>query len=302
METGNTAPGRRERLSANPTIARVLSRAHSLIVPELRGLNAGLRALSATGHHLQYKVEGLLRPSAEWFDHEIDVQWQWVARQRSMFLERGVLNTLAIKPGAEILEICCGDGFNAHRFYAERGAHVLAVDHNREALAHAQRFHARPGTEYRWCDILKGIPEGPFDNVIWDSAIHHFTPSEVAVVLASIHRSLAAGGVLSGYTVIEPGESYAYARQQFQDPEDLADLLAGEFAHVAVLETPDALRRNLYFFASDVLGALPFTQGIHRASTPAGLAGPERVSRTVDQGASPNGRVTDRGQRSRAPR
>jgi len=242
---------------------------HGVIVPPLRLFNAGLRALSAGSHHLQYKVEGFLRPSAEWFDHEIDVQWQWPARQRSMFLERGVLNTLAIRPGGEILEICCGDGFNAHRFYAERGAKVLAIDHNRAALAHARRFHARPNVEYRHCDIRLGLPEGPFDNIIWDSAIHHFTLPELAVILESVHRSLAGGGVLSGYTVIEPGESYSYARVSFTDPEALADLLAGEFAHVAVLETPDVLRRNLYFFASDVLKSLPFTDGVHRAAEPA---------------------------------
>jgi len=242
---------------------------HGVIVPPLRLFNAGLRALSAGSHHLQYKVEGFLRPSAEWFDHEIDVHWQWPARQRSMFLERGVLNTLAIRPGGQILEICCGDGFNAHRFYAERGAKVLAIDHNRAALAHARRFHARPNVEYRHCDIRLGIPEGPFDNIIWDSAIHHFTLPELADILASVHRSLAGGGVLSGYTVIEPGESYSYARMSFADPESLAELLAGEFDQVAVLETPDALRRNLYFFASDVLSALPFAPGIHRVSQPA---------------------------------
>jgi SAM-dependent methyltransferase len=251
---------------AAPALAPALAALYRLLVPALRRFNAVLRAACAASHHLQYKVEGFLRPSAEWFDHEIDVSWQWAARQRSMFLERGVLNTLAIRPGAEVLEICCGDGFNAHRFYAERGAHVLAVDHNREALVHARRFHSRANIEYRPCDILQSIPEGPFDNVIWDSAMHHFTLSEVAAILASAHRSLAPGGVLSGYTVIEPGQDYAYARLRFQGPEALADVLTGEFAHVSVLETPDAMRRNLYFFASDVASALPFAEGIRQLS------------------------------------
>lgn len=256
------------RVRSNRATAAILSRLHPLIVPPLRTFNAGLRAVSAGCHHLQYKVEGFLRPSAEWFDHEIDVQWQWVARQRSMFLERGVLNTLAIRPAAKILELCCGDGFNAHRFYAERGSQVLAVDHNESALRHARRFHARPNVEYRACDIREGVPEGPFNNVIWDAAIHHFTLAEAEVILASIHRSLAAGGVLSGYTVIEPNDDYAYSRVRFADPESLAKVLSAEFAHVAVLETPDALRRNLYFFASDVAKALPFAEGIHQTSEP----------------------------------
>jgi ubiquinone/menaquinone biosynthesis C-methylase UbiE len=257
-------PGRLGQLRSSPAVARGLSGAHGLIVPALRMLNAVLRAVSAASHHFQYKVEGFLRPSAEWFDHEIDVQWQWVARQRSMFLERGILNTLAIGPGAEILEICCGDGFNAHRFYSGRAKLVLAVDNNRTALRHARRFHARWNIEYRRCDILQGVPDGPFDNVIWDAAMHHFTLAEVTTILASIHRSLASGGVLSGYTVIEPDEDYAYTRLRFPDPEALVALLAGEFANVAVLETPDALRRNLYFFASEDQRALPFAPGVHR--------------------------------------
>jgi SAM-dependent methyltransferase len=269
MSAERSRRGALARLRANATLARLLSRLYPLIVPPLRRLNAGLRAVSAGSHGLQYKVEGFLRPSAEWFDHEIDVQWQWVARQRSMFLERGVLNTLAIRPAGQILEICCGDGFNAHRFYAERGARVLAVDHNDEALRQARLFHARPNVEYRSWDIRQGIPEGPFDNVIWDAAMHHFRLREVTAILASVRRSLASGGVLSGYTVIEPGTDYSFSRLRFADPESLAELLEVEFAHVAVLETPDPLRRNLYFFASDVQEALPFAQGIHRAAAPA---------------------------------
>lgn len=255
------------RLRASAGGSRALFHLHRLIVPPLRRINAGLRAMCAGSHHLQYKVEGFLRPSAEWFDHEIDVQWQWVARQRSMFLERGILNTLAIRPGAEVLEICCGDGFNAHRFYAERARRVLAVDHDEAALRHAQRFHARANVEYRHCNILAGVPWGCFDNVVWDAAMHHFTPAEVTAILSSVHGSLASGGVLSGYTVIEPDEDYAYTRLRFTGPEALVELLAGEFAHVAVLETPDTLRRNLYFFASEDPGGLPFTPGLHQGPT-----------------------------------
>jgi SAM-dependent methyltransferase len=241
-------------------IARFLFR---ILVPSLRRLNAGVRALSSGLHHLQYRLEGLLLSSAEWFDHEIDVHWQWVARQRYMFLERGVLNTLVIRPGASVLEVCCGDGFYAHRFYAERAGQVLAVDHNQAALRHARRFHGRPNIEYRACDIRQGVPQGPFENIVWDAAIPHFTQAELATILRSIHGALVSGGVLSGYTEITPDE-YSYNKLRFDGPEDLADLLAREFPHVAVFETPGAERRNLYFFASDVHRELPFGGGIRR--------------------------------------
>jgi SAM-dependent methyltransferase len=254
---------------------------YNVLVPSVRRLNGALRTASARSHQFQYKVEGFLRPSAEWFDHEIDVYWQWVARQRSMFLERGVLNTLAIRSGAQVLELCCGDGFNAHRFYAERAEHVLAVDHDPTALAHARRFHARPNLEYRACDVLQGLPEGAFDNIVWDSAMHHFSLSEVAMILASAHRSLTPEGVLSGYTVIDPEEDYAYARLRFESSDALGDLLAGEFAHVAVLETTDASRRNVYFFAADVAARLEFAPGLRRP------AGTQRSHTRTDSQSQP---------------
>lgn len=233
-----------------------------MLVPPLRAVNAVLRRAAAASHRFQYKVEGFLRPSAEWFDHEIDVHWQWPALNRSSFLERGVLGALAIRPGAAVLELCCGDGFNAARFYAARAGSVLALDHNEEALAHARRRHSRPNVEYRLADVRGQLPPGPFDNVIWDSAIHHFTLAEGAAVLAAAHRSLRGGGLLSGYTLIEPGNEYEYSRINFSDPGDLLALLTNEFAHVAVVETSDPQRRNLYFFASDVRSALPFPEGV----------------------------------------
>jgi 2-polyprenyl-3-methyl-5-hydroxy-6-metoxy-1,4-benzoquinol methylase len=248
-------------------MATLRSVAYRLLVPPVRMLNAWLRALTGITHHFQYKVEGFLRPSAEWFDHEIDVHWQWVARERSTFLERGVLNTLAMPPGAEILELCCGDGFNAHRFYAARGSRVIAVDHNAHALRHARRYHRRANIEYRQCNISKELPQGPFDNVVWDSAIHHFSEPEAIDILTSAHAQLRPAGVLSGYTVIEPHSEYAYTRMPFSSPEQLAELLGRVFAHVAVRETPDALRRNLYFFASDTREALPFAPGVSPSTT-----------------------------------
>jgi SAM-dependent methyltransferase len=249
-------------LRKRPAAARPLARAHRVLVPALQACNAALRRLTALTHRFQYKVEGFLSPSAEWFDHEIDVHWQWPALGRASFLERGVLSALAIRPGAEVLELCCGDGFSAARFYAARARRVVALDTNEQALDHARRRHSRPNLEFRRGDVRDELPAGPFDNVIWDSAIHHFTLAEAAAVLAAAHRTLRGDGVLSGYTVIEPGEDYAYSRISFADPADLLALLGREFAHVAVVETSEAQRRNLYFFASDVRSALPFPEGV----------------------------------------
>src|SRR5690348_5482036 len=106
------ARGARDRIRRTRAGGWLIDAAYELVVPAVRSANAAMRRLAARSHWLQYKVEGLLRPDAHWFDHELDVHWQWEAQQRSTFLERGVLNTLAMRKGARVLDLCCGDGFH----------------------------------------------------------------------------------------------------------------------------------------------------------------------------------------------
>ena len=228
-----------------------------LFVNPLRWLNSVLRQFSAGTHFLQYKVEGVLRPSAEWFDHQLDAQWQWPRLGRAGFLERGVLSSLTLKPGGSLLDLCCGDGFYARHFYAARVARVIAVDANRSALVHARRFNAATNISYRWCDITQELPDGRFDNVVWNTAIHHFTREEAHAILTRIAGVLTPDGVLVGHTVIETGSEYKFARQSFRNAADLARLLATVFTHVCVRTSPEPGRLNLYFFAGAMAQASP---------------------------------------------
>ena len=223
----------------------------------MRWLNHVVRAVSALTHAFQYKLEGALRPAAEWFDHQIDAQWQWPQLGRSGFLERGVLSSLALRRQGTVLELCCGDGFNTCRFYAPRAARIIAVDANDEALRHARRFNSASNVTYRFCDITRGLPNGPFDNVVWDTAIHHFTRSEALAILGRIAEVLTPDGGLSGHTVIELVAAYPYARQAFTDAQDLARLLGEVFGYVLIRTTTDAGRVNLYFFAGNDRRSLP---------------------------------------------
>jgi phospholipid N-methyltransferase len=236
-----------------PALRRVL-------VPPLRLFNRLLRRISGAAHHFQLRVEGVLTPQAEWFDHHIDVHWQWPATGRSSFLERGVYNSLVIEPGADVLELCSGDGFYTRNFYAPKASSVVAVDANPEALAHARRVNGAENVRYESCDIRRTLPEGPFANVIWDSALHHFTPEEVGEVLALVRERMAPGAVLSGYTEVED-LPYAYRKQSFESKDDVVALLGRSFPHVMVFETSDPHRTNLYFFASDSAERLPFAPG-----------------------------------------
>jgi len=233
--------------------------AYRSLVPLVRIGNRIGRAVGSLTHLFQLKLEGVLRPHGEWYDHYVDANWQWGATGRSSFLERGVFNNLVMTPGASLLELCCGDGFFTRHFYAARASRVAAVDANPEALAHARRHNAAENISYESCDIRASLPDGPFDNVVWDSALHHFTKGETLEILALVKERLAPRGVLSGYTEVED-IPYAFRKVDFRGKADVAELLGQAFRHVMVIETPDPQRTNLYFFASDSKDSLPLDQ------------------------------------------
>ncbi len=234
---------------------------YRIFVVPVRRMNLAVRAVSASTHHLQHRAEGLLRGSAEWFDHQLDAQWQWPRLGHGAFLERGVLTALAVPPGGSVLDLCCGDGFYARHFYAPRASRVVAIDANREALRHAQRFNAAPNVSYQYCDITTGIPDGPFNTVAWSAAIDHFTREQAHAILLRVSDKLTPDGVLCGHAVGEPNVSYQYLRQTFRGAEELASLLASVFEQVLVKTTHESDRVNLYFFAGDAATSLPFDPG-----------------------------------------
>ena len=232
---------------------------YQTLVPALRLTNALARRGVGFLHLLQFKVEGFLRPDAEWFDHQLDVYWQWPALGRSSFLERGVLNSLAIKPGGRVLELCSGDGFNSSRFYATHASSVLGLDNNREALNHARRVNCAPNVRFDRADIREPLPPGPFDNVIWDAALTHFVEPDVKCILTNVKKILTPAGVFSGYTNYEPASDYSYDMLNLPNADSLAAILINAFSHVYIRQSSEGERMNYYFFCSTAAEALPFS-------------------------------------------
>lgn len=215
-------------------------------------------AWAAAAHRRLFKAQWALKPEPEWFDHRLDLYWQWLADRNPLWLERGVFGNLALK-GGDVLELACGDGFNARNFYSLRSRRVVACDFDSTAIAAAQKHNAAPNLEFRLADIRTEMPQGEFENIVWDAAIEHFTPDEIASIMANIKARLAPGGVLSGYTLVEVqgGAKHLQAHEyEFRDMQDLHRFLAPHFSTVKVFETVYASRHNLYFWASD--GAIPF--------------------------------------------
>lgn len=228
------------------------------IVAIMRWMNFWIRRLARLTHRLQFLVEWAV-DNPEYFDHNVDMYCSWFHSRESFPAERGVLSSLAITQGSRVLELCCGDGFNAHHFYSLRASSVLAIDFDVEAIRWARRNYRTPNVCFELGDIRKDIPSGPFDNIVWDAAIEHFTESEIANLMYRVKSVLAPEGVLSGYTIVETLDGGKHLHQheyEFQSKEDLARFLVPHFKCVQVIETVFPSRTNLYFFASDHM--LPF--------------------------------------------
>jgi SAM-dependent methyltransferase len=157
----------------------------------------------AGAHHRLFLAQWGIFPVPEYFDHKIGLYWMWKAKRAPHWVERGVFSLLAIEPGSRALELCCGDGFNAHFFYSIRVGSMLSVDFDPRAIAHARKHFRAENVTYEIADIRTQMPEGVFDNVVWDAAIEHFTETEIADVMANIKKRLTSTGILSGFTIAE---------------------------------------------------------------------------------------------------
>jgi ubiquinone/menaquinone biosynthesis C-methylase UbiE len=214
---------------------------------------------AAGAHHRLFLAQWGILPVPEFFEHKVGLYWSWKATRSPLFVERGVFSLLAMKPNCKALELCCGDGFNAHYFYSFRAGSILSVDFDPKAIAYANRNFQADNVTYRLADIRTQLPEGIFDNIIWDAAIEHFTPDEIVDLVINIKKRLGQNGVLSGYTMVEGADgkmALPHHEYEFKSKEDLARFFLPHFQNVTVFETIYPDRHNLYFWASD--GVIPF--------------------------------------------
>jgi SAM-dependent methyltransferase len=230
-----------------------------------RFFNRQIRKVASFTHKVQFYLEWSLKPNPEWFDHNLDLFYQWGATSNPLCWERGIFNLFVMKPNARVLDICCGDGFNAHHFYRIRAKSVLGIDFDPKAIKHAQKNFNADNVEFKLVDIRKDFPTQKFDQIIWDGAIEHFTQGEMQRIIGNIKNSLADGGILSGYTIVhrEDGHSHDDHEYEFVSVEDLQQFLQPLFKHVQVFDTEYPDRHNLYFYCSDK----PFVKTAEFATT-----------------------------------
>ena len=229
------------------------------VVPVAKATSRFTRALASGAHHFQFLVEwGVDNP--EYFDHYLDQFYAWRKSRNSLPWERGVYSGFAIQATTvdgkkpTVLDLCCGDGFLSYHFYSLIADSVVGVDFDPRAIKYANRRNKADNIRYILGDIRTDIPEGQFDNIVWDAAIEHFTEAETQALMATIKSRLSRDGILSGYTILEGDEGAHHLHQheyEFHDKEDLARFLTPHFKHVQVFETTFPNRTNLYFYATD---------------------------------------------------
>ncbi len=223
----------------------------------LLAINRGLRRVLAFTHRAQYQVEWGVRPVPNYFDHYLDLHYFWHKTRTPLCWERGIFGLLAIRKGANLLELCCGDGFNSFYFYSIRAGSITAVDLDREAIDSAKHAFCLPNLNYLVADIRFELPDGPYDNIVWDASLEYFTEIEIVELMKNIKSRLRHGGILSGYSIVQQvcQEEHKYV---FKTKDDLLSFLQPYFQNVRIFETIYPSRHNLYFFAGD--GELPFDE------------------------------------------
>ena len=246
----------------NPLVAKTLRliKRFSPVVATMRWTNRWLRKLVRSTHHLQFLVEWAV-DNPEYFDHNIDMYSSWYRTRESFPVERGVFSSFAMTANSRVLDLCCGDGFNSYHFYSLRAKYVTAIDFDHEAIRWAKRNYKAPNLTFSIGDIRTDIQDGPFDNIVWDAAVEHFTETEITALMSRIKAVLTPSGTLSGYTIIEPeggGKHLHQHEYEFHSKEDLARFLTPHFKNVHVFQTVFPSRTYLYFYATD--GTLPFDQ------------------------------------------
>jgi SAM-dependent methyltransferase len=162
------------------------------LIKLIRFHNRIFRRLNRFFHKVQFFIEWRLE-NPEYFEHQMDLNFKWHETRTSFPMERGVFSSFALRDElpstGNTLDLCCGDGFYSYYFYSKRSKKVTAIDFDRNAIEFAVKNYGLAGNiDFVVGDIRSDIPEGPFDNVIWDAAIEHFTEHEIENLMLKIKK------------------------------------------------------------------------------------------------------------------
>jgi ubiquinone/menaquinone biosynthesis C-methylase UbiE len=231
------------------------------LVSFLRFINRILRNFLRLTHEAQFYAEWLV-DHPEYFEHQMDLHYKWHKTRSPHAIERGVFSSFALRnetpPTGKTLDLCSGDGFFSYYFYSIRSESVIAIDFDSSAIEFAKKnyFEAK-NIQFIVGDIRKDIPDGPYDNIVWDASIDYFSKEEIQDIMVRIKAVLKTDGTLSGFSVVNPDYGAKHLHKlEIQNESDLIDFFSPFFKNIDVFTTTYPDRKNLYFYASD--RELPF--------------------------------------------
>lgn len=190
------------------------------------------------------------------YDHEMTLlAWENNKAKTLSWLDRGYNNLKYIRQFENplILELGCGSGFYAKKFYALiPKARVYACDFDKAALKKAK--YGKPyNVTFVYADITSDMPviDG-ITNVVWDACINFFTDEMQEKLLKQIAGCLdQAGGILSGSGVLVNGQKmwqeYDYL---FQSESDVKNLMMKYFKYVKVHRGEKGTDESTVFFVA----------------------------------------------------
>lgn len=146
---------------------------------------------------------------------------------------RAVLSAEVIRLGDRVLDIGCGDGFFTKRFLANGARHVDGVDVEPSAIAAAEKGNRAPNVKFHRMDAVnEPFPSAPYDVIVWDGALGHFSPDTTDKMLQKISAALADDGAFTGSESL--GHEGTDHLQFFGSRDDLRSLFSRFFSNVEI--------------------------------------------------------------------
>lgn len=169
---------------------------------------------------------------------------------------RGFYSAEVIRDGDNVLDISCGDGFFARRFFCAKAAHVDAIDINEEALSQAKAHNAGPNISYHLVDaVVQPFPRSQYDVIVWDAAIKYFPANSIDDMVLKIRNAMPDHGIFVGSVPL--GEEGGHEHNVFySDMSDLDALFRSSFRFrkFRVIDYkigPQSWRREAYWRCSN---------------------------------------------------
>jgi len=182
---------------------------------------------------LRYYWLGAGRPN---FPHSRAAYFTAYRDRNVASLIRGFYTRQVLAPGARVLTIGCGDGFNDYFFLSRIAGHIDAVDVQPEAIRIARRYHRARNVHFHTLNAAQEcFPRPEYDLVVMDGCIAHFPAEAMDPLLRRIAACQPPHGFYVGSEVMESPERMTHDHlQAFPEPAAMEALLARYFPVVQV--------------------------------------------------------------------